>query len=113
MRICYKSIQKSMQMSTCQISFSNTGFVPVRLSNGMSIVKGQTITSFTNSEEAAGNFFNVVPFLLETKLRSLGANFVAGPIFKPNVQVDDIFFFFYKILNHFSSSCANKNALHL
>lgn len=93
MRICYKSIQKSMQMSTCQISFSNTGFVPVRLSNGMSIVKGQTITSFTNSEEAAGNFFNVVPFLLETKLRSLGANFVAGPIFKPNVQVDDIFFF--------------------
>uniref|UniRef100_K1PH24 Uncharacterized protein C11D3.13 n=1 Tax=Magallana gigas TaxID=29159 RepID=K1PH24_MAGGI len=62
------------------------GFVPVRLSSGISIVKGQTLTSLTNSEEAAGNFFNLVPFLLETKLRSLGANFIAGPIFKPNVQ---------------------------
>lgn len=99
-------------MSTCQTSFSNTGFVPVRLSSGLSIVKGQTLTSLTNSEEAAGNFFNLVPFLLETKLRSLGANFIAGPIFKPNVQVDDILFL-YKMLNQFSSICANKNALHL
>ena len=59
----------------------------MRHSNGLSLVQGQTITSFTNAEEAAGNFYNVVPFLLETKLRMLGAHFVSGPNFKPNVQV--------------------------
>ncbi|XP_078319126.1 uncharacterized protein LOC144617645 [Crassostrea virginica] len=68
------------------VCHGTVGFVPVRHSNGLSLVQGQTITSFTNAEEAAGNFYNVVPFLLETKLRMLGAHFVSGPNFKPNVQ---------------------------
>lgn len=72
---------------TSNLHFSSTGFVPIRLPNGLSIVQGRTITSFTNAEEFAANFENVVPFLLETKLRRLGAHFISGPNFKPNVQV--------------------------
>ncbi|KAK3089523.1 hypothetical protein FSP39_004252 [Pinctada imbricata] len=64
------------------------GLINVKLSNGQNIVKGRTITSFTNSEEAAIALTDVMPFLLETRLKELGANFIADDDFKRNVQLD-------------------------
>lgn len=47
-------------------------------SDGMPLVKGKRINSFTDSEEHEVGLDGVVPFLLETRLRELGANFEAA-----------------------------------
>ncbi|NES21090.1 MAG: type 1 glutamine amidotransferase domain-containing protein [Symploca sp. SIO3E6] len=51
------------------------GLISARTSDGRSILEGRKVTAFTNSEEEAVGLTNVVPFLLETKLRQLGADF--------------------------------------
>jgi len=51
-------------------------------------VKGRRVTAFTNSEEEKVGLTKAVPFLLETKLRSLGADFVAAPDFQPHALRD-------------------------
>jgi putative intracellular protease/amidase len=65
------------------------GIVNIRTSNGEFLVKGQTVATFTNAEEEAVSLTNIVPFLLETKLRERGANIVTAPNFEANVQVSD------------------------
>ncbi len=50
---------------------------------GIHIVKGRRVSAFTDSEERASGLDGVVPFLLETRLRSQGAQFVGGPDFQP------------------------------
>lgn len=45
----------------------------VKDEKGNVLVKGKKVTGFTNSEEAAVNLTNVVPFLLEDELKKLGA----------------------------------------
>ena len=52
--------------------------VDVKLKNGDYLVKGKDINSFTNAEEEAVGLTKVVPFLLESKLKERGANFIAG-----------------------------------
>jgi putative intracellular protease/amidase len=52
-------------------------------------VKDKDVSSFTNEEEAAVNLTKVVPFLLETKLKSLGANFSKAPNFEKHVVVSE------------------------
>jgi putative intracellular protease/amidase len=47
--------------------------------NGRPFVAGRKINSFTNAEEEAAGLTGVMPFLLETRLRELGANFEAAP----------------------------------
>lgn len=47
----------------------------VRLPNGKLLVKDRRLTAWTDSEEAAVELTDVVPFLLETELRKLGAQF--------------------------------------
>jgi putative intracellular protease/amidase len=51
------------------------GLVSAKRADGMSIVKGQRISSFTDAEEAAVGLTAVVPFQLESRLRELGAVF--------------------------------------
>lgn len=63
------------------------GLVPVKLSNGESILKGHTVTSFTNAEEDLMKLSEAMPFLLETKLKELEATFIAANCFEKNVQV--------------------------
>ena len=65
-----------------------TGFVPIKLSSGEPLVKGQTVTSFTNAEEDAVQLSSIMPFMLETKLKELGANFVGADNWAVNVQVN-------------------------
>ena len=54
-------------------------------------MKGQTVTCFTNDEEAAVKLTEAMPFLVETRLKELGAKFTsAKEIFKPHVVVSTI-----------------------
>jgi putative intracellular protease/amidase len=50
-----------------------------------SLVKGRTLTGFSDEEEAALGLTEVVPFLLQTRLTAEGATVSAGPAFQPNV----------------------------
>jgi putative intracellular protease/amidase len=56
--------------------------------NGASVVKGRKVAAFTNDEEKAVNLDELMPFLLEDKLRSLGAEVKVAPQWQDNVVVD-------------------------
>ena len=64
------------------------GLVSLQNENGEPLVNGLKLTSFSNSEEEAMGLSNVVPFLLESKLRSLGAKYNSGPDFNNYVVAD-------------------------
>lgn len=52
--------------------------VNVKDKSGAPILKGKTVTAFTDSEEEAVGLTKVVPFLLEDSIRDQGANFQRG-----------------------------------
>ncbi|MCW3149747.1 type 1 glutamine amidotransferase domain-containing protein [Stutzerimonas stutzeri] len=60
----------------------------VRAPGGEFLVKGRGVTGFTNSEEAAVELTEVVPFLLEDRLQARGGNYSKGPDWAPYVVVD-------------------------
>ena len=47
----------------------------VKDANGNPLVKGKDVTGFTNTEEAAVQLTDVVPFLLEDELKSKGGHY--------------------------------------
>jgi putative intracellular protease/amidase/sugar lactone lactonase YvrE len=53
------------------------GLVGATLADGTPLVKGKTLTSYTDSEEVAAKLDKEVPFILEQRLRELGADFIA------------------------------------
>lgn len=65
------------------------GLVNVTLSDGSYLVAGKTISTFTNEEETAVELTEVVPFLLETRLRERGAEITKAPNFEPHVAVSE------------------------
>lgn len=54
------------------------------------IAKGRSITGFTDSEEAAVQLVDVVPYLVESTLRAQGANFLAAADWAMHVIRDDL-----------------------
>lgn len=64
------------------------GLVDVRLSNGEWLLAGRRVTAFTNEEEDAVEMTEVVPFLLESRLRERGARFSKAGTFEPQVVTD-------------------------
>jgi len=66
------------------------GLVAVVKPNGTPLVAGKTVTAFTNAEERAGQLDDDMPFLLESRLRELGAEFVEGPLWQSHIQVDGL-----------------------
>jgi putative intracellular protease/amidase len=54
------------------------GLVNVTYKDGTPLVKGKKVSSFTNEEERETQLDRHMPFLLESKLREKGANFVCG-----------------------------------
>lgn len=64
------------------------GLILARDKNGDSILKDKKVTSFTNHEEHIVKLDKEVPFLLETKLRELGAVFEHGEPWTEFVCVD-------------------------
>ncbi len=53
------------------------GLVGATLTDGTPLVKDKVLTSYTNSEEIAAKLDKEVPFILEQRLRELGAIFIA------------------------------------
>ncbi|MFY7942410.1 MAG: type 1 glutamine amidotransferase domain-containing protein, partial [Burkholderiaceae bacterium] len=64
------------------------GLVTARRADGESIVKGLRVNSFTDAEEAAVGLTDVVPFLLESRLRALGGVFEHTANWQPFVVAD-------------------------
>lgn len=63
--------------------------VNVKLSDDSYLVEGKSINSFTDAEEREVEKEDVVPFLLETKLRERGGNFLPGDKWANQVVVDE------------------------
>ena len=62
----------------------------VRGKDGEYLVKGKRVTGFSNGEEEAVALTDVVPFLLEERLRERGARYCKGADWAPFVQVDGL-----------------------
>ena len=54
--------------------------VKVKDENGEALVKGKTVTGFSNAEEEAVQLTKVVPFLLEDEFKKLGEHTATDPI---------------------------------
>jgi len=65
------------------------GLMNIKLGNGDYLVKGKTVTGFTNDEERAVQLEKVVPFLLEDELKERGAQFEHAGQWQPYVRVSD------------------------
>lgn len=59
------------------------GLISAIKPDGSPLVAGHKISAFTNSEEDAAGLTETVPFLLETRLRELGADFQEVDNFEP------------------------------
>ena len=55
---------------------------------GAPLVKGRKVAAFTDNEERAVQLDQLMPFLLESRLRELGARFVAADNWANNTIVD-------------------------
>jgi putative intracellular protease/amidase len=51
--------------------------------DGTPLVAGRRVTGFSNAEERAVELDQVVPFLLEDRLRALGGRYESGPLWQP------------------------------
>jgi putative intracellular protease/amidase len=56
--------------------------------DGSPLVKGLKVTGFSDSEEAAVNLTDTVPFLIEQKFKDLGAEYTKGDDWNPHAVVD-------------------------
>ena len=64
------------------------GFIGVTRLDGSPMIKGRSITCFSDAEERAVHLDDKVPFLLESTLRDLGAQVSVGPDFVPRIMED-------------------------
>lgn len=62
--------------------------VGAKTEDGTPLVKGRRITAFTDKEEAAVDLVDKVPFLLESRLKELGATVETAKKFAEHVVVD-------------------------
>jgi putative intracellular protease/amidase len=65
------------------------GLINVKLSNGEYLVKGKTVSAFTNDEEVAVGLDQVIPFFLQDKLVERGAMYTKAEDFQKHVVVSD------------------------
>lgn len=63
------------------------GLILAKDKNGNSILKNKHVTSFTNKEEHIGKLDEFMPFLLETKLKELGADFIEEKPWSEHVEI--------------------------
>jgi putative intracellular protease/amidase len=63
-------------------------FVNVRRKDGEYLVKGKRVTGFTNAEEKAVGLAEIIPFLLEDRLKERGGLYRKGADWTPHVEVD-------------------------
>lgn len=64
------------------VCHGSAGLVNAKDTFGKPLVAGRRTAGFSNAEEQAAGTTEVVPFLLESRLRGLGARYESGPAFK-------------------------------
>jgi putative intracellular protease/amidase/sugar lactone lactonase YvrE len=64
------------------------GLVGATLTDGTPLVQGKILTAYTYSEEVAAKLDKDVPFILEHRLRELGAEFIAYPNKADHIERD-------------------------
>ena len=64
--------------------------VNVKDTKGEPLAKGKRVTGFSNSEEAAVQLTEIVPFLVEDRLSELGGRYEKGADWAPYVVVDGL-----------------------
>lgn len=64
--------------------------VNAKNTDGNPLVEGKKVTGFSNTEEAAVALTDVVPFLLEDKLKELGGNYQRAEDWQSHVVVDGL-----------------------
>ncbi|MFD0939450.1 type 1 glutamine amidotransferase domain-containing protein [Pedobacter boryungensis] len=64
--------------------------INVKDANGEALVKNKQVTGFSNTEEAAVQLTDVVPFLLEDEFKKLGGNYSKGPDWGSYVKKDGL-----------------------
>ena len=67
------------------------GLVGAKRKDGAPLVHGVTLTAYTWSEEIAAKLDKEVPFILEQRLRDLGANFIAREVKANHIERDGQF----------------------
>ncbi len=72
------------------VCHSPAALVNVSAENGQPLVKGKHLTGFSNTEEEAVGLTKVVPFLLEDKLKKLGAHYTNSNHWESYVQQDGL-----------------------
>lgn len=65
------------------------GLTDITLSDGKYLVEGKKVNGFTNEEEELVNLTDVVPFLLEDRLKTLGGLYEKSAPWQVLVTVDD------------------------
>jgi putative intracellular protease/amidase len=60
----------------------------VKAADGAPLVQGKKVAGFTNTEEAAAQLTDVVPFLVEDMLRNHGGNYSKGADWQSYVVSD-------------------------
>jgi putative intracellular protease/amidase len=58
--------------------------------DGAPLVRGRAVTGFSNTEEAAVQLTEVVPFLVEDELKGEGGDYAKGPDWAPFVRTDGL-----------------------
>ncbi|WP_299821248.1 type 1 glutamine amidotransferase domain-containing protein [uncultured Pontibacter sp.] len=58
--------------------------------SGEPLVKGKNVAGFTNTEEEAVQLTNIVPFLVEDRLKELGGNYSKAEDWQPYVVTDGL-----------------------
>ena len=66
------------------------GFLPIKLSNGKSILEGKSVTSFTREEEIAFGTIDKIPYLLEESLMGKAHKFSKVQPWQEHVIVDGL-----------------------
>jgi putative intracellular protease/amidase len=85
-RLIAKAYEQGKVVGT--ICHGTAGLIAARRGDGRPLVEGLAINSFTDAEEKAVGLAEAVPFLLESRLRELGARFKGADNFQPMVVRD-------------------------
>jgi putative intracellular protease/amidase len=64
-------------------------FRSARAPDGSPLVRGKSVTGFSNTEEAAAGLTDVVPFLVEDMLKENGGKYSKAADWQPHAVTDD------------------------
>jgi len=72
------------------VCHSPAALINTKAPNGEPLLKDKDVTGFSNSEEEAVKLTEIVPFLLEGKIKELGGHYSSGPDWGVYVKTDGL-----------------------